>query len=426
MVAVRENVGAIGGLAMAATLPNPNGGATEDTFFAPAERATPDAVQSAAAAVSRNPVMTATLQGVGGILLILNPQRQIVAVNDELLRFLGCENPEKLLGMRPGEALHCIHAADNPRGGCGTGRFCRTCGAAVAIVSSQASDAPAESECLLTANVAGRPEAFEFRVRASPVEMNGQRLLVISLQDIRDLRRREALEDIFLHDLMNTASALQYAVTCLERAANGARADLVRDLGEMTQRLIAEIAEQRDLCDMEAGRFQPRMAYTSASELQDVLQHLFAHQACAAGKSLVFRHEGEELLVTDSVLLLRALTNLVKNAFEATAPGGEVRLASRIGPQHAVFEVWNAAAIPQEVAMHIFVRYFSTKGRRGRGLGTYGTRLIVERFLGGRVSFTSSESEGTTFRVELPLQPSPPAAAERNVDTSQPPAKMGE
>jgi signal transduction histidine kinase len=375
------------------------------TCFAPAERASPEAVASTAAALSASPTMAA-LGSVGGILMILNRERQIVALNDELLRFLGCARPEVLLGMRPGEALHCIHAADNPGGGCGTGVFCRTCGAAIAIVSSLRANAPVEAECLLTATVGGRPEPFEFRVRAAPIVMGGEQLLAIALQDIRDLKRREALEAVFLHDLMNTASALQGTVGLLARCGEEERKGLLRDVEELSRRLVAEIAEQRDLADLETGRFPVRKAFLSPSEVRESLEHLFAHQECSTGKRLVFDCAGDgPMLYTDSVLLTRALTNLVKNAFESTAPGGEVRVRCFAEADGVVFEVWNAAAMPEEVAMQVFVRYFTTKGRRGRGLGTYGARLIAERYLGGSLSFATSETQGTTFRLKLPRPP---------------------
>jgi signal transduction histidine kinase len=47
-------------------------------------------------------------------------------------------------------------------------------------------------------------------------------------------------------------------------------------------------------------------------------------------------------------------------------------------------------------------RSFSTKGGRGRGLGTYSVRLLTERHLGGQVDFRSVPEEGTTFFVRLP------------------------
>jgi signal transduction histidine kinase len=55
-----------------------------------------------------------------------------------------------------------------------------------------------------------------------------------------------------------------------------------------------------------------------------------------------------------------------------------------------------------EISRKIFTRFFTTKGSdRGTGLGLLTTRRIVHQH-GGRISFTSSEGEGSTFRIELP------------------------
>jgi sensor histidine kinase regulating citrate/malate metabolism len=64
--------------------------------------------------------------------------------------------------------------------------------------------------------------------------------------------------------------------------------------------------------------------------------------------------------------------------------------------------VHNDAPIPREVRLQIFQRAFSTKGP-GRGLGTYSMKLLSQRYLGGDVSFTSSEEGGTTFKARYPL-----------------------
>jgi signal transduction histidine kinase len=95
---------------------------------------------------------------------------------------------------------------------------------------------------------------------------------------------------------------------------------------------------------------------------------------------------------------------MLTNAFEATPPKGQVRLHVEAERQALNFHVWNAVPIPQEVAMRIFQRHFSTKSEDGRGLGTFSMKLLGERVLGGQVSFTSTESKGTTFRFRLPAK----------------------
>jgi len=40
----------------------------------------------------------------------------------------------------------------------------------------------------------------------------------------------------------------------------------------------------------------------------------------------------------------------------------------------------------------------------GRGIGTYSAKLVTERHLGRKLTFTSSEENGTTFTVTLPAE----------------------
>ena len=65
-------------------------------------------------------------------------------------------------------------------------------------------------------------------------------------------------------------------------------------------------------------------------------------------------------------------------------------------------EVIQVVQANPEVALQIFHRSFSTKGGYGRGLGTYGMKLLGEGVLGGSVGFESTEEGGTTFWFRLP------------------------
>jgi hypothetical protein len=83
---------------------------------------------------------------------------------------------------------------------------------------------------------------------------------------------------------------------------------------------------------------------------------------------------------------------------EVSVDGGQV-----------AFSVWNAGTIPASIVPRVFQRYFSTKDGFGRGQGTWAMKLLGETHLGGRVDFTSSEPDGTVFRITLPLDgPAPP------------------
>ena len=105
---------------------------------------------------------------------------------------------------------------------------------------------------------------------------------------------------------------------------------------------------------------------------------------------------------SDPTILSRVLGNLVKNALEATPPGGAVTVGCEGMPDGGIrFSVRNPVPIPEAARTQIFKRSFSTKGV-GRGLGTYSARLLTEKYLGGSICFATGIEEGTVFHVTLP------------------------
>jgi signal transduction histidine kinase len=107
-------------------------------------------------------------------------------------------------------------------------------------------------------------------------------------------------------------------------------------------------------------------------------------------------------LYVDPILLNRVVTNMAKNALEASIENETVVLKAVTYAKKIIISVQNKAVMDDEVKLQVFHRSFSTKGE-GRGLGTYSIKLLSERYLGGKVSFESSEEEGTIFYLELPL-----------------------
>lgn len=93
---------------------------------------------------------------------------------------------------------------------------------------------------------------------------------------------------------------------------------------------------------------------------------------------------------------------MIINALEASDEEATVRLTTRVEPTHITWEVWNDGFIPDQIQKRVFQRHFSTKANFGRGLGTFSMQLFGERYLKGKVSFTSTAADGTTFRFQLP------------------------
>lgn len=99
--------------------------------------------------------------------------------------------------------------------------------------------------------------------------------------------------------------------------------------------------------------------------------------------------------------LKQVLVNLIKNAIDATPPGGTVVIATRRDDRTLYIEVRdNGHGIKPAVMPKIFDLYFTTHG--GTGLGLPISRSIVHQH-GGNLTVESRDGIGTTVRLTLPL-----------------------
>lgn len=353
---------------------------------------------------SRNPTLATLLEAAGVVIMLVDRQRQILFANTDLLRAVGLESAEALIGARPGEALRCLHAVDGPEG-CGTTLHCQSCGVNQAILASQSKEKSSERECLLAVEREGRHVALEYMVKASPVAIDGEPMTVVSFRDITADKRRDALEQVFFHDILNTVTSLKGNVYLLRKEPEGMFDQIVERMDYLSQRLHREIVDQRSLRDAEAGTLELRLRPTSPDQILTATENTFAGQLARSEKTLEVTNDcSAPGLITDLGLLVRVITNMVKNALEASARGGTVKLWVEDDESGCAFRVHNEGVIPDLIARQIFMRSFSTKQGRGRGLGTYSMKLLGEQYLGGKVSFSTSETEGTIFSITLPLE----------------------
>lgn len=384
-----------------ADMTEPGGTPRPSTWFLPAERAAPDTLDAQITWAMTNPVIDAILATWAGAAAVLNPERQIVALNSRYLLTIGLDDPASALGLRPGEAIGCEHARENP-GGCGTSQTCATCGAALAIVAALARERPEERDCLVTVSRGGEKVDVDLKVHATPLDLDGQSFTLLTLADVSSERRRAALERAFFHDLANLVAGLAGACDALGHADPAERAAAAQDLQLLTGRLTREVQMQRAIASARPGALRVSVERVQLARLVGQMQKLFHHHPVAAGRALQVVHRGDGAIDTDGFLLHRIVTNMLVNAFEATPPGGQVRLTVEEGPDGPAIRVWNGGAIPASMAARIFHRYFSTKAGEGRGQGTYVMKLFGETYLKGRIGFTSSAEAGTAFELRLP------------------------
>jgi hypothetical protein len=372
------------------------------THFAPAARSSKAEIEEEIRIVTAHPVVTGILETTSVLLAVLNQRRQILAVNNAFLAALQVRDPGEVLGLRPGEAIKCIHSQDMP-GGCGTGALCSTCGAAIAVVACLTGSPPVEKKCVLTVRGNGKTRDLCFGAKAHPIFIRKERFILLFLQDITEQERKAGLERAFFHDLINVIMGIQGAAQLMALEKGRWTREWSERIGRMAARLQAEVAIQHALSQTAPGKYIPHIEEMSVAGLVEELREIVSHHPVARNKGFAVRTRlPRRRLKTDVSLLLRVLGNMLTNAFEATEEGGQVRFWAEAGRKAVRFCVWNRATIGPEVSPRVFQRYFSTKPGNGRGIGSFTMKLLGEEYLGGAVDFTSSAARGTVFRITLP------------------------
>ncbi len=374
-----------------------------DTLFAPAQRSGSDEIMRVAAHFQVDHFFGTMFDEAPAILMVLNGNRQVVFANKALLNLLNADEKASLYGMRPGELLCCTHSLET-EGGCGTTSFCRYCGAVNAILKSQEGKKAIE-ECRILVKRGNFEEALDLRVWATPFEFQGDRYTLLALADIADEKRRAFVERIFLHDILNTASALRgfSELIAEDDIDEDSKREFIQRVAVLSNRIVDEINAHRQLMAAENNDLKITTKKMDSLIFLSSLINSYSSPEILNGRHLRLADDGQRVsFETDETLLNRIIGNMAKNAIEASLPGGTVTMGCSATDDHVSFWVHNSTYMPEEIRLQIFSRSFSTKGA-GRGLGTYSMKYLTEKYLHGSIVFESTEAGGTTFTATYPL-----------------------
>ncbi len=367
------------------------------TQYATAERCSSEELLKQTKLFSQNKLLINLVESLSQMLVVLNKQRQIIYANKLYSDFCDTSSPESLIGLRPGESINCTHAFLSG-GGCGTSEFCRTCGAVNAILISQMG-VHATKECrILNQN----NEAADLQITAIPYDLNGETFTVFSIIDISNTKRKEALERLFLHDILNSAGGISGLSSVLKELDNPKEIfDVAKIIARAAENMVDEIQIQRQLNEAERGELEPKFKEVDSLSILNELNDLYARHVLIADKTITIGQDSERIILnTDPILLRRILGNMLKNALEVYNPKTQITLCCKSNNESVQFSVHNNKFMERDVQLQLFKRSFSTKGI-GRGLGTYSMKLLGEKYLKGKVWFESTVEKGTTFFIEI-------------------------
>ncbi len=186
------------------------------------------------------------------------------------------------------------------------------------------------------------------------------------------------------------------------------------DCGRMLSQLLNDVL---DFSKIDAGQLELAPEPMRVGEALEAVRTLLAGQARAKGVELRCEIVGDDLWIeADPVRVRQAMFNLVGNAVKFTSRGQVVaRLAVTAGGEgrrHVALEVEDTGiGMSPEAQAHLFERFRQAEGNTARRFGGTGLGLSITqalaRMMGGDITFSSVEGQGSTFRMAFDA----PAAA---------------
>ncbi|HSL20374.1 MAG TPA: ATP-binding protein [Vicinamibacterales bacterium] len=228
------------------------------------------------------------------------------------------------------------------------------------------------------------------------------------------LRRRDRLAAMgemastVAHEIRNPLNAIAMSAQRLGREYGSALASAGAgsDAAELVGVIQAEASRINGTVQQFLEFARPRPLNAREIGLDRLLREVAdaaAALAGARGVRIETEAAGAPKLTADPDQLRQALDNLVRNAIEASSPGGVVTLGAARHGSGAVIEVRDTGAgIAPDALPRIFDLYFTTK-REGTGVGLAVVQQIVAAH-GGAIDVESAPGSGTRMIIRLPLQ----------------------
>jgi two-component system sensor histidine kinase SenX3 len=251
-------------------------------------------------------------------------------------------------------------------------------------------------------------------LRSVPLVVDEQIVGAVALiHDVTDARRVESVRRDFVanvsHELKTPIGALGLLA---ETIAATEEADVVRRLADQvvreSERLGRIVDDLLDLSLIEAQAAPTREPTPVRVLVEEAVERL-SPLALARGIPLRTEPITEDLLVLcDAAQLVSAITNLLDNAVKYSEPGQVVDVNAVAIDGRVVLRVRDhGIGIPTRDLERIFERFYRVDKARSRATGGTGLGLSIVRHVaeahGGDVTVESTEGEGSTFWLSLPL-----------------------
>lgn len=261
--------------------------------------------------------------------------------------------------------------------------------------------------------------AKEKSSRLDPFENINEEISSFALlkqKEIDELKKLEAFRKEFIanvsHELKTPIFAAQgFVHTLLDGAVNdkNVRTKFLKKAAKSLDGLDSLVQDLLTLSQIETGDIKMKFGNIDLLRVcEDVAEQLEEH---AEKKNIKFKiqkpHHDKVFVYADGQRISQVLTNLISNAINYTAEGGEVTVSFDAGKKNVTTFVSDTGeGIPPEHLTRIFERFYRVDKSRSREKGGTGLGLAIVKHIleghGSRAEVHSEVNKGSVFSFKLP------------------------
>lgn len=265
------------------------------------------------------------------------------------------------------------------------------------------------------------PPAQTLALRAMPIRHDDEVVGAVAfVRDVSEGRRIESVRRDFVanvsHELKTPIGALGLLAETMAATDDPA---VVQSLAERVvreaDRLSRIVDDLLDLSQIEAQEAPTRSPIPVRVLIADAVERVQA-AAEQAGVPIHVQPDPADVEVScDPRQLRSAIVNLLDNAIKYSGRGQPVEIGAQVeGDRISLFVRDHGIGIPSRELERIFERFYRVDRARSRDTGGTGLGLSIVRHVaqahGGEVRVQSTEGEGSTFVLSLPLAQRGPRA----------------
>ena len=254
------------------------------------------------------------------------------------------------------------------------------------------------------------PIEREIKVKKAPIisETNNPMGIVITVQDITDIRRLENMRSEFVanvsHELKTPLTSIKgFSETLRYVEDNSTKNKFLNIIDKEAERLtnlindILILSNIENLSKMENEEFKP-------NEVIENIIYIVGKQAEKKQVKISFITDFYGKLKGSKDKFYQLALNLIENAIKYSNENGNVKIILTSDNENFIFKVIdNGIGIPKSDIPRVFERYYrvdKSRSTRGTGLGLAIVKHIVKLF-NGDINIESTEGVGSTFTVKI-------------------------